>query len=419
MLDAEYLGWLAYMVGDYTQARHWLDLAKHDSPAADWLRAKLQLRAGDVEGAAKSLAAAVDTLRSPALYTGWSDGAYHDANRSGPTYTSITDDAGWSMGEAASGDLGLMHLERGDFVQALDILFKGGLWEDAAFIAERVLTADELKAYVDKLPPAAADAKVSTNAGAPPVAENGTDSPDDLNRKLRNLLGRRLVREDRYDDAAKYLASPYDKIVLKYAAALKDGAKASLPKEQRAKAYFTAAWLARYDGMELMGTEVSPDGFDFGGDFTDTDLAKERLTGQHAESPDGDQPAAATAQDAAPASRAEIQRLKKNTIDPDKRYHYRFVAAAVAMRAAALLPDQTEELADVANTAGNWIKNSDEQLGNRYFQVIDRRCSRTTIGGKASASHWFVDGNGPWSTAQATAYDDMHKAFGDGKTAEQ
>jgi hypothetical protein len=414
--DAEYLGWIAYMVGDYKQAQRWLDLSKSNSPAADWLHAKLQLRGGDLGAAAKSLAAAVDTLRSPALYTGWSDGAYHDANQSGPTYTSITDEDGWTMGEAASGDLGLMHLERGDFVQATDLLLKGGLWEDAAFIAERILSADELKAYVDKLPPSPANAKPAADASSANAAAN---SPDDLNSKLRNLLGRRLVREDRYAEAANYLASPYDKVVQKYAIALKDGANTSLPKEQRAQAYFTAAWLARYDGMELMGTEVSPDGFDFGGDFQDTDLAQERLAGQHTEDSNNGPGITSTVKNAAPASNAEIQRLKKNRIEPDKRYHYRFVAAAVAMRAAALLPDQTEALADVVNTAGNWIKNSDETLGNRCFQVIDRRCSKTKIGGQASAAHWFVDVNGPWSTEQATAYDAMHKTFGDGKSAEQ
>jgi hypothetical protein len=114
------------------------------------------------------------------------------------------------MSEAASGDLGLMHLERGDFVQAMDILLKGGLWEDAAFIAERILSADELKGYVDKLPPAPVNAKPATDPGTSPVAGSDTSSPDDLNNKLRNLLGRRLVREDRYDEATKYLASPYD-----------------------------------------------------------------------------------------------------------------------------------------------------------------------------------------------------------------
>ena len=52
--------------------------------------------------------------------------------------------------QSASGDLGGLHLARGDFVQALDILLTGRLWEDAAYVAERVLTANELKAYVDK-----------------------------------------------------------------------------------------------------------------------------------------------------------------------------------------------------------------------------------------------------------------------------
>jgi hypothetical protein len=47
----------------------------------------------------------------------------------------------------------------------------------------------------------------------------------------------------------------------------------------RARAWFTAAWIARYDGMELMGTEGSPDGFSFGGDFELPDLAKQRQSG--------------------------------------------------------------------------------------------------------------------------------------------
>jgi hypothetical protein len=410
--DAEYLGWLAYTDGDYSQAQHWLDLARPDSPAAEWLHAKLQLRGGDIAGAAKSLGSALERLRSEALYTGWSDGAYQAANQSGPIYTSMADRDSWSMGEEASGDLGLMHLEHADFIQAMDILFKGGLWEDAAFIAERILSADELKSYVDQLPLPPAQTTPATGAAVSPG--------DEPNNRLRNLLGRRFVREDRYAEAAHYLAAPYDKIVVKYAAALKDGADPILPRQKRAQAYFTAAWLARYDGMELMGTEVAPDGFNSGGEFEDTDLASQRLAGQYLDTRDDNaQSTTPTVKNAVPTSPAEAQRLKKNRIEPDKRYHYRYIAAAVAMRAAALLPDQSEELADVVNTAGNWIKNSDEELGNRYFQVIDRRCSKTKIGGLASASHWFVEQNGSWSTAQATAYDAMHKVYGDGKTAEQ
>ncbi len=242
-----------------------LGLAKSDSPAAEWLHAKLELRDGKFQDAVQSLGKAFDTLRDPALYTGWHAASGQDTNDS--IYVSTPDGGSWTMPECATGDLGQLHLERGDFVQAMDILLKGQLWEDASVVAERILTADELKAYVDKLP-------------IPPPGAKPSDNDSDT-EQLRYLLGRRLVREDRYAEAMPYMKAPYDKVLQKYVQALQDGANEKLPKSQRAKAWFTAAWLARYDGMELMGTEVSPDGFVSDGDFENTDLAQERLSGEH------------------------------------------------------------------------------------------------------------------------------------------
>ena len=409
--DAEYLGWIAYTVGDYKNAQRWLDLCKSGSPAADWLRAKLQLRAGKVDDALKSLSKAIAILRSPDLYTGWTDGAFKDANQGGPGYISNSEDE-WTMAECASGDLGGMHLEHGDFLQAMDVLLKGGLWDDASFIAERILTADELKAYVDKLP-APPKAPAKKDQDAPTINEENKNDPDDYTQRLRNLLGRRFVREDRYDEAAKYLTAPYDKIVQKYAADLKIGDDKNVPNLKRAQALFAAAWLARYDGMDLMGTEVAPDGFHFEGDFEDTDLASQRLFGTYTVSADTNDGIKPPAKNDVPTSEAERQRLEKNKIEPDKRYHYRYIAAALAMKAAALMKDDTEELADVINTAGNWIKNSDEKLGDRYFQVLEKRAPFTRIGSAAHLKHWFIDDmSGEWSTEQQNAFDAMHKEYG-------
>ena len=83
----------------------------------------------------------------------------------------------------------------------------------------------------------------------------------------------------RYAEAGQYLSSPYDKVLEKYVKGLQDGANEKLSKLERAHAWFTAAWLARYDGMELMGTEFAPDGFAESGDFEIPDLAKERRSG--------------------------------------------------------------------------------------------------------------------------------------------
>jgi hypothetical protein len=104
--------------------------------------------------------------------------------------------------------------------------------------------------------------------------------------------------------------------------------------------------------------------------------------------------------------------LNTNKIAPDIRFHYRLIAGALAMKAAALLSDNSEELADVINQAGMWVKDRDEKVGNRYYQVIDHRCAKTKIGRADKAKHWFVDQNGPWSTAEQEAYRAIHKELG-------
>src|SRR5262245_15878752 len=394
--DAEYLGWVAYNNGDYKGAAHWLELSKGDSAAALWLKAKLQLRAGKFADATNTMARAVDIMKTSLGY----------ASREGEEWTGDLSAEGghWGFESTARGDLGGLQLARGDFVQALDVLFKAQLWEDAAFVAERVLTANELKEYVDALPKT-----------EPP------NQGEDYNAKLRYLLGRRLVREDRYNDAKQYLPPPYDKILEKYVKALQDGANEKLSKTERAHAWFTAAWLARYDGMELMGTEGAPDAYAEGGSFEMPDLAKERRTGTYqtvaydkkgnASYDENGNPKMKSVPAFLKASAKEVQRLNTNKVSPDIRFHYRLIAAALAMKAAALLPDNSEEVADVVNTAGLWVKDRDEKTGNRYMQVIERRGSKTEIGRAAIEKHWFVDQQGPWSTAQEQEHAAMQKEF--------
>ena len=387
--DAEYLGWVAYNNGDYKGAAHWLELSKGGSGAALWLRAKLQRRDGKLGEAAKTMAQAVESLRSAPAYNPTAEN-----DEKWTEYDYFPEGPDWGWGQSAHGDLGELRLARGDFVQAFDTLFKGHLWNDAAFVAERVLTTKELKEYVDAL------------LGTPPPKEG-----EDYNAKLKYLLGRRLVREDRYADAEPYMSPPYDKVLEKYVKALKDGANEKLSKTERAHAWFTAAWLARYDGMELMGTEVAPDAFTDSGAFEFPDLAKQRRSGfyqQVSYDKDGNEKKK-NVPIALKASQKEIQRLTANKIEPDIRFHYRLIAGALAIKAAALLPDNSEELADVVNQAGLWVKDRDEKTGNRYYQIIDRRCPKTKIGQADVAKHWFGDQTGPWSASEEEAYRAMHK----------
>jgi hypothetical protein len=162
--------------------------------------------------------------------------------------------------------------------------------------------------------------------------------------------------------------------------------------------------------MELMGTEGAPDGFAQGGDFEIPDLAQQRQMGTYKEvrwTEKGQEEH--TMPVILRPSKQERERLAQNKVAPDIRFHYRIIAGALAVKAAAFLPDNSEELADVVNRAGLWVKDRDEKLGNRYFQIIEQRCPNTSIGGAAIAKHWFVDASGPWSTSQREAYEALHK----------
>jgi hypothetical protein len=82
------------------------------------------------------------------------------------------------------------------------------------------------------------------------------------------------------------------------------------------------------------------------------------------------------------------------------------------MRAAALLPDNTPELADVINTAGRWVANRDDRVADRYYKQLKLRCANTPIGRSAIARQWFVDDPGPWSTEQAANRAAMRQTLG-------
>lgn len=376
--DAEYLGWVAYNTGDYAGAARWLELASKDAPAGLWLRAKLQRRDGKLKEAAASMAEAWKTLRDPAAYTG-SKGDYRDRDPF---------DFGWqwSFPQSASGDLGALRLERGDFLQALQTLLDGDLWEDAAFVAERVLTTDELQAFVEAHPPPAG-----------PLAE-------DWRTQLRYLLGRRLVREDRSEKAKAFMPSPWDQVLKKYAGALQTARDKSRSKEERARAFFTAAWLARHEGMELMGTEIAPDGFVTGGAFPVPDVAAQMQSGFYQRVTYlGGETQVAKAPLALRVPASEHRRLTKSKPVPDLRFHYRIIAAALAMEAAKLLPNDSEELSDVVNCAGLWVKDKEEKLADRYYRILEQRAAETAIGRAAIAGRWFVEKPGSWSEREKQA----------------
>jgi cellulose synthase operon protein C len=344
---------LLYSMGRYDEAE--AVLTKVDGPLASWVRAKLAMRKGDREGAARFYAEAAK--------------AFPKADD--PRAALERDSAHRLVGES-----GVLALARGEYVEAMarmyqvassvggdgndydrgDIGVSGtGFGNDMNYVAERVLTVDELKTFVDANVPASAPPATTADKNRPvePLA---------LNDRLRWLLARRLMRAARFDDAFAYFPSgatrpsfppepelysdpdvpshPAD-IDLRaaakaYAKAVHDG-DAAWTGIGKAEARYAAAKIAREHGMELLGYEQGPDYGDNGGVY-------QGGSGQSAETLKGDLVTA-----------GERQRFNDSAAQPDRRYHYRYLAADRAVSAAELLPPRSQAFAATLCKATNWM----------------------------------------------------------------
>ncbi|MCB1210571.1 MAG: hypothetical protein KDK97_14670, partial [Verrucomicrobiales bacterium] len=376
--DADKLGWVAYAAGDYAAAESWLDHVKTASAHSDWLRAKLLRRAGKLKAATEAMKAAVAALEAlPKAVEGeeyeWTE-----------QKTLLND---------AYADLAVLHFSQDEYLEALDAFHEGGLGEDWAYVAERMLSADELKQWVDQHFPLNAS---KNNAEA--------DNPSG-GQSVRHVVARRLVREDRYADARAYMPPDAQPILDRYVKYIGDGANEKLAKKVRARAWFDAAALLKENGDLLMATEGEPD--EVG--RWDTAMALEREKGQLLARGENSQfvppEEPRVLKFYVPVSAEEKKRLAQHQIVPFRPGHYRYIALALAWKSAALLPDQSDELADVLNTAGNWIKGDyrgDDVAAGKFFQAIERRASKTALGREAGKSHWFVPRYGPWSKPPVT-----------------
>jgi hypothetical protein len=275
-----------------------------------WVLAKMATQKGDLKTAEKDYAAAAHGFPQAVL----------------------ADDLDSDNRALIAGDAGTVALARGEYLNALDALYPvaATYWGDVAYIAERVLTVDELKTYVDQ--------KVE----AVPFNNYGNQDPPPADR-LRDLLARRLMRERRYDEALDYFGNKDTKKAAEdYIAALGEG-NDDWGRVDRAEALFNAATLARKSGMEFMGTEADPDYAVYGGDY-DAGLGQSDPKGAF-------------------VTPGEQKRFAASKPKPNLRYHYRYIAVDEVNRAADLLPPRTQAFAAVLCAGTGWMMSTPGEGG--------------------------------------------------------
>ncbi len=266
-----------------------------------------------------------------------------------------------------AGELALLRLSRRDYTKALDLLLRGGFWSDAAFVAERVLTPDELLAYVAKAWPAGDNDKSATDS-----ARREFPKPSE---SIRHLLARRLTRIGRWKEARRYYPKSLRAVLGRYVQGIRAGHDPKRTPDQRAASLWQAARIARHYGMALLGTEGTPDGAVYYGNFPVPSVGAELASRTEAK--------------LAPATPDEQQRIVRHKVRPEKRFHYRYTATDHAWSAAALMPDQSDKTARVLCIAGTWLKNRDPKAADRFYKALVNRCGKTELGRQADKLRWF------------------------------
>lgn len=349
---ADKLAWAAYQGGDFVAAAAWSEKAGVNAPLALWTKAKLALRDGKTEEAAKMLAEAIRLFSERGLGFDYPNPYGEDCNARENSHSPL------------KGELAGIKMTMKSYNEALSLLINAGYWIDAAYVAERVLLPDELVDFVDR--------------NYPKTLENDPDSG-----KLRTLLARRLVRLGRFDDALKYFSGDTKKNLEKYVLGLETGHDAGKSKEERAAALWEAAKIARNSGMKLFGTELEPDWAFFDGSYALDPFAVLKVT-----STENNNNFKTTSD--------EKERAEKHKVSIEKRYHYKYIAADIAWEAALLMPNNDDNTARVLCEAGTWLKDKDPKSADRFYKALVNRCRKTKLGEEADKLRWFpkIDPNG-------------------------
>ncbi|MBC2604252.1 tetratricopeptide repeat protein [Puniceicoccus vermicola] len=364
------LALIAYQAGELEEAQQWCALSPPTTLAHQWLSAKLALARGNFDEASQYYSEAIRILRNEesddllVFIMAPQPGAQDPFLLKGDPKNRVP------------GELGLIHLKRRDYQEALRTLLPY-YWEDAAFLAERVLTTDELLACVNLYYPA-------TDISEEDLDHSEYTPPE----RLRYLLARRLTREGRLSEALPYFPETrwgifrdgQDKLEVKNLAQGMDQLQnqtenPEISPRARAEAYWALAQLVRLRGLELMGTELDPDWFVYEADYK--------------------RPAASSPERGITSSllgevfadRSEI--IENSAPKPDQRFHYRYTAADYGWQASQLLPDNDPLTAQILWQSGRWLMNRDPEAADRFYKALVRRNPEIPLAVEADALRWF------------------------------
>jgi len=402
--DAVRLAALQYRLGQWDACAKTLKSAPAGDVTAQLLAARLRVRTGDLLGASQGLRSlATKRLPAPArgtrpedefrgpphfLFHGI-DYSYESVHLGVPDYTSkafmtseydtYTFDFGQPAGAVSRArvELAILELHFGHYVPAMNLFYNEGMLEDGDYVAECILTTDELKVAVDR------SWKATPGKAKPTRVHDYGITPAE---HVRALLGRRLFRDGRWQEAGPYLSEEHRKTLQLFMAQMRIAQDPKQSPRARADAYWRAALNISSKGENYL--------------FCELGLEWTTVSDVHWYDPRGlpvqrvrpilDEPENLLA----PPTADEVKRVEawaaKHLVPAGRVYRdAQYEAHRLALEAVKLLPDDDLAGAQILQFAGSLLKYRDPPAAQPAYRQLATRFRGTPLGAEARRKHWF------------------------------
>ncbi len=335
----ERLAWAALSAEDSKAAAQLINDTSEVSPGGLWIAAKLSLRSGKTDEAAWLLEMA--------------ERSFPPSEES--DHGSLDDD--WKpcepVREKILEELGAVELARGRYFESITAFSRAGAWPCAGrYLAEAVLTIDELRELV---------------AAGPPLEAEDTIAAEKLERmkstssELQGILAGRLFRLRTWDESRKYVDPRFRPHFDSYVQSIEAAHDESLPDDERAAAFWQAARILAEHGYGLAMPRA---------DWSSVRQSRSRWRTVR-------------------PGRDELNRAAQQIAAENAALRGDFSATHLAWSAAQLMPDESDETARMLTIAGGWFSTTDHDRADKFYKDLVNRCGTTTLGKVADRKGWF------------------------------
>ncbi len=370
---AEHIALIQYACGRWQDCQTTSELMPKEQPLRNLLLSRCELRLhGDMSAARRRL----DPQRTYPADAASKSPAPGQVTAEFDLTTLISLQEKNELVARVQGELGMHALAVGDFDEALTRFEDGGYSIEALYVAECLLSVDELKSHVDR--------RRATKQKAIKLGYRWSEPFEDLEQEL----GSRLMRAGRLEEALEYVDPTIRSKATEYVILRRGAERTELGDRSRADSHWRCALAIRQIGEVILHAPYGLSWASSGGWHVGYGYLPRLRLGQ----PEDELPL--PTMKLVGSTKEEVRRLTEwqvrhiETPDLSER-DARYASFRHAIEAVRLLPTNDPAGGEILQYAGNLLKYRDPKGATPAYRLLVTRFGETTFGAHALKSHWF------------------------------